>query len=871
MGRGPTGPPMTSRSARLALALGLVAVVAIAALALPRLRSAPRFREAPGPFPTDYFAMQREYPGIAVPNEKVRLATERALSTKAPANETNAGLVWTQAGPYNIGGRVTALAALNGGRTVYLGSANGGVFKSTNSGVNWTPVFDKTGVYSIGALAIDPADTNLVYAGTGEANSAVQSYDGAGLWRTRNGGGNWEYLGLAETRRIGKVAIDPANPLRLYVAAMGTQFSTGPDRGLYRSEDGGVSWTKTFFLNDSVGVCDVVVNPAHPETVYIASWERVRHYTYRRAYGPGCGIWRSADHGTTWTRLQNGLPLPSDDVGRIGLALAPSQPSTIYAQIVSGAALGYVGLGLYRSLDAGETWTRRDLVGGTFANAFGGFGWYFGAIAVDPVSPGKIFCMGVSCLVSADGGATFTNVTGSAHVDFHAMWIDPTNPTRVYAGSDGGFFWSNSGGGAWTKSVDLPISQFYANSAHPTDPLKVYGGTQDNGCLKSTVGPPNWSAMNIGGDGMVVLVDPVNPNTVFAEYQYGCYGSGPARSIDNGGSFTLPTGTVTTDRWGWVAPIAMNPKNHNVVLTASHRVYRSTNNGVTYSAISGDLTRAIPSSLVFSTITCLDVSAPDTSLYYAATDDGRVWRSQNRGSTWEDITAGLPIRWVTRVTADPANSQVVYATLSGFGQDESLAHVYRSADRGTSWSSVAGNLPDIPANDLVVDPVAPSTLYLATDVGVWVTRTLGASWYPLGLGMPVQTIWDLHLQNASRTLIAATYGRSQWKLDLTAMPVAVEPAPAAPRLALGAPSPNPASGVVHWTLTLAAAGAVRMAIYDVSGRLVRSLHDGALRSGEHAFAWDGRDARGALAPSGAYFVRATAGGASATRRIVRSR
>lgn len=862
-----------NRTSRLAVLLA--AALAVSAVALDR-PSRPGGREAHDAeaYPSDWFGAQRAFPFDTLPQGRFVAALEQTLLEKALAgNALEAGAAWQLAGPSNIGGRVTALVATNGGRTVYLGAANGGVFKSTNAGVNWTPVFDALGVLSIGALAMDPADTNVIYAGTGEANGAVQSYDGNGLYRTTNGGQSWRSLGLAATRRIAQVAVDPSNPNRIYVAAMGAQYSTGPDRGLYRSEDGGESWTKTFFLNDSTGVCDVVVNPAHPETVFIATWERIRHYTYRRAFGPGCGIWRSADFGTTWTRLQNGLPTPSDSVGRIALAIAPSRPSTIYAQIVSGANLGYGGLGVYRSVDAGQTWTRRDSPGGTFSGAFGGFGWYFGKMAVDPLTPEKIFCLGVSFLASGDGGANFTPLTGAAHVDFHAIWVDPTNPTRVFTGSDGGFFWSGTGGGAWTKSVDLPITQFYAGTVHPTDPARLYGGTQDNGCMKTAGTVGGWSFLNISGDGFYVVVDPVNPNTLWAESQFCTGGAGPLRSIDGGGSFSAPSGLVGSDRFNWSAPIVLNPKNHNVVLTASHRVYRSTNNGVGYSIISPDLTTNPPTQTVFGTISTLDVSPVDTSLYYAGTDDGRVWRSQNRGGSWENISAGLPVRSITRVTADPANANVVYVTLSGFGQDELLAHVYRSPDRGSSWSSIASNLPDIPANDLVVDPANPQALYLATDLGVWATHNLGAGWFPLGFGLPNQSVYDLTLHAASRTLVAATYGRSQWKLDLTGLPVAVGDAPGAAgtRLALAPPAPNPARGAVRLTLELPRASEAEITIYDPAGRRVREIQHGPLAAGEYAFMWDGTDRSGRLASPGVYFVRASSGASVATRRVVVAR
>ncbi len=864
---------MASDRSRVLLALLVLTTLAFVARhdPAPGARPSAEAQEG-GPYPSDWFGAQRAYPSGVIDQAAYRAAVEQARVERAGGAGIGAqgALIWEMAGPYNIGGRVTALAVAPGGNTVYLGAAAGGVFKSTNGGVNWAPVSDAIGTFSVGALALEPGNPSVVYCGTGEANSSVDSYDGSGLYRSLDAGGTWSHLGLTETRRIGRVAVDPSNPQRIFVAAMGAQFSTGPDRGLYRSENGGASWTKVLFVNDSTGACDVVVNPAHPETVFAATWERVRRSTYRRAFGPGCGIWRSANFGATWTRLTNGLPPPSDNVGRIGLAMAASRPALLYAQIVTGSAAGYVGLGMYRTTDGGISWTRRDASG--FTGAFGGFAWYFGEVAVDPTVPDRVFGMGVSVIRSTDGGINFANFTSNAHVDQHAMWIDPSNPARIYLGNDGGFFSSINGGASWAKSTDLPITQFYAGAIDPSSPGRLMGGTQDNNTLITNGVPTAWSAV-LGGDGFQCLIDPLNPQVLFAEYQNCSGGQGLQRSTNGGASFALPTGFVLSDRYNWSTPIVMNPLNHNTLLVGSQRVYKSLNNGIAYAPISGDLSRNLPTQLLYGTLTTLDISAADSSVYYAGTDDGRVWRSTDAGGNWTEITAGLPLRWVTRVTADPVDPQVVYVTLSGFGQDELASHVYRSADRGDTWTPISGNLPDIPANDILVDPVAPNRLFLATDVGVYVSNNLGAEWEPLGSGMPIQTIFDLTLHNGSRTLVAATHGRSQWRLDLAGLPVlAVEPAPAPGRLALSSPAPNPSHASVALSLVLESPGAVQVAVFDPMGRRLRDLERGPLAAGRHAITWDGRDASGRPAAAGVYYVRARVGsGASVVRRLVRTR
>lgn len=858
------------------LRLGFVLAALALVVALPFLLSGPgehpakdgKVRGGGRLAPADWFWQQRVDADGTWPQERYEAAVAAEQAAREGALRTSAGsLAWQNVGPYNIGGRVTALDAAPGGAIIYLGAADGGVWKSNDGGANWMCITDKLTFASVGAIAVDPSNSANVWVGTGEANGSVDSYDGNGLWLSTDGGDTWKHRGLANAGRIGSVVVDPSDPQHILVGVMGRQFSTGPDRGLYRSTDGGSTWNRVLFVSDSTGVCDIAINPVNPDTVFCATWERVRRNTYRRAFGPECGIWRSVDRGATWTRMTTGLPVPSDDVGRIGLAISPSRPSTIHAQIGSGSALGYVGLGWYRSTDGGTTWSKRDVGSTTFRDAFGGFCWYFGENGVNPLNPDHVYALGVSMLQSFDGGATWSVTGGSMHVDHHAMWFDLANPSRFLVGGDGGVYWTTNGGATYTKSLNLPITQFYAGEVDPTDATKIFGGTQDNNSLKTSTGPSGWFSI-LGGDGFYQLVDPVTPNVVFTEWQYCCNKTGFRRSTSGGPSGLSTSGWVSSDRFNWSTPIAMDPNDHNVLIAGSNFVYKSVNNGVSWSKVSGDLTTNPASLLVYGTISTVAISAANPDVYYVGTDDGKVWRSTNAGGSWTDISAGLPKRWVTRVVPDPSNAQVVYVTHSGYTSDDQATLVHRSADQGATWTNVSANLANVPANDLVVDPLDPQRLYLGTDTGVWTSADAGGYWYPLGVGLPVQVIADLVLHQGSRQLFAFTHGRSAWKLDLAAMPVAAGPGAPPARLALAPAGENPARGSVRLWLDLPRNERVEVAVFDVVGRKVATLVSAAPGAGRHAVAWDRRDAAGRAARAGVYFVRASAGGASVTRRVV---
>lgn len=829
--------------------------------------------------PNEWLYGQRAYPS-GVMDYRARdeaVAAARALRDAArfaPSPVAGGDFAWTALGPVNVGGRITDIVADPAEfNTVYAGAASGGIWKSSDGGATWNEVFDGAGSPSIGALALDPADPQVLYAGTGEANPGGGSvaYGGDGVWKTTDGGATWSSLGLAGTRSIGEIALAPTHPGRVFVAATGSLYSKGPDRGLYRSNDGGANWTKVLYLSDSTGCVDVAVDPANGNRVFAAMWERMRRPDIRRYGGPTSGLWRSLDGGDTWSQLTSGLPLSSTRPGRIGLAIAPSNPSVVYA-IYADSTGAFAGF--YRSTDGGSTWVRRpdgSLGGGSF---YSSYGWWFGRIFVDPANADRVFAHGIELYRSTNGGSSWTLSSGSMHADHHAQWFLPSNPNFIWEGNDGGVYKSTNGGSAWTFVANLPITQFYTGEVHPTQPHQVYGGAQDNGTVRTLGGMlDDWNLI-YGGDGHYVIVDPNNPSTIYAEYQYGAF----VRSTDGGFSFSSATSGISAgDRRNWSTPVVVDPTSIGRPQTrlyfGTQRVYRSTNSASSWTAVSGDLSDGNPGAngVVYGTVTTLAAAPSDSATVYAGTDDGNVWVTTNYGSSWTRVDAALPDRWVTRVAVDPANDAVAYVTLSGFRVEEPQAHVFRTADWGASWTDISGNLPDSPANDLVVDPLDPSVLYLATDVGVFATANLGAEWTPLGTGLPDEVVVSDLVYRASPEprLYAATYGRSFWRLGLAGLTdVAGQELGGPRRFELGPATPNPTAGPATLRLTLDAGARVRVEVLDVRGRRVATLADRAFDAGAHELRWDGRDEQGAAAAPGIYFARASSGPRQPARKLL---
>ena len=801
-------------------------------------------------YPSDWFFMQRAYPIGEVPLEKYFEAIEQTKHIKALTN-TSLANPWVLRGPTNIGGRISDIEmSRTSFDTIYAGIASGGVSKSVDAGLYWFPIFDETYTMSIGDLVLDPTNPNIIYVGTGEVNGGGGSvtYGGNGVYKSTDAGTTWNHLGLEATEYISRIIVDPINPQRIFLGAMGKLFGNNFARGLYRSTDGGTSWQNKLFISDSTGCIDIAVNPVNPDIVYAAMWERIRRPDRRSYGGPTCGLYRSTDGGETWTELINGLPHNSPTIGRIGISICESSPDIIYT--IYADNIGYFA-GVYKSVNGGDSWTRTN--DGALSDLFSSYGWWFGNIRVDPSNPNNVFVLGLDVYKTTNGGGSWSYSSGSMHVDQHGMYIHPANSNFIVAGNDGGVYKSSNSGSSWSFITTMPITQFYTCEVDYQFPDRTYGGTQDNGTNRTMTGNLNDWQQILGGDGFYVLVDPTNSNYVYAEYQYG----GFARSTNGGSSFTYGLNGVSgSDRFNWSTPYIIDPTNPATLYIGTHRVYKSTNRAGSWTPISPDLTNGPPGgNQVYGTITTIAAAHSDPNVIYAGTDDANVWVTTNSGTTWTKISTLLPIRWVTRVAVDPDDATTAYVTLSGYRYDEYLPHVFRTTDAGINWLDISSNLPDAPVNDIIVDPDSTERLYVGTDVGVFVTENLGNNWSYLGENLPNAPITDLVLHNPTRTLIAATYGRSMYSIDLTPVTDIEKNNDGLKDFILFQNYPNPFNPSTVISYQLPVSGMVTLKVYDILGNEIATLVNEEKQLGVYEIKFNVAQVSRPEIASGIYFYR----------------
>ncbi|MEN0050294.1 MAG: T9SS type A sorting domain-containing protein [Bacteroidota bacterium] len=787
--------------------------------------------------PDNWFYQQRAYPfqniNYQVYNQAAQQLQEQRKVKQLESRTTTSD--WESVGPVNIGGRVTDIALNpNDPNIFFVGTAVGGIFKTTNRGQSWKAVFDDAGRLSIGSIAIAPSNTRILYAGTGEANASATSgaFFGDGVYKSINGGKSWENVGLKNSHHIGRVVVNPNNENHVLIAAMGSLYDKNEERGLYQSKDGGENWEQLFFISDSTSCVDVVMNPVDTNIVYAVMWERIRKPWGRSYAGPTSSIFRTKDGGSTWEELKTGLPFNNGDRGRIGLTMAPSDPNILYASFTKDPVTNDFN-GLYKSIDGGDTWKKTNdfFLNGMYST----FGWYFGNLRVNPRNPDDAFILGVSLQRTQSGGGRWDRIADGVHVDHHALEMHPTDSTLTVLGNDGGVYVSSDEGDTWTHLPNLPITQFYECEVSQSEVDHYYGGTQDNGTVMVDNGKSNNWRQIWGGDGFHVVVDPESSDIVYAEYQWGRF----FRSINGGDSFQWAmNGIVNSDRKNWNTPFVIDPNNSAILYYGANRLYRSRDRAATWEVISEDLTKGKHESGTnrYGTITTINVSPADSDIIYVGTDDGNVQVTRDGGTTWRLASTNLPNRYVTSVICDFDDPLKAYVTFSGYRKNDYLSHVFMTTNGGMTWEDISDNLPEVPVNDLIIDDQYPAVLYVATDLGVWRRNGQNAAWEQLGTTIPNTVVTDLVIHKRKRELVAATFGRSLYKYKLNFSP------PDLPEVdTIVTPFrvyPNPIRDVATIKVEASRSQKVRISMRNLRGRIVWQKENVWLEKGENEIVLD---------------------------------
>ncbi len=699
--------------------------------------------------------------------------------------DTFSGLKFRSIGPAVASGRVMAIAVNPKNKfEYYVGVASGGVWKTVNDGTTWTPLFDKERSFSIGWVTLDLNDSSVVWVGAGESNSQRSVSYGDGIYRSDDGGKNWQNLGLKKSEHIGRVVIDPRDSKVVYVAAEGPLWGPGGDRGLYKTTDGGKNWKAVLTISENTGVVDVAIDPSNPDIVYAAAYQRRRHVFTLIDGGPESAIYKSTDAGATWNKLKSGLP--KVDMGRIGLAVSPVDPNVVYATIEAADGKG----GIFRSDDRGATWDRK--------NEFDAGAMYYARVVCDPKNVDRIWMMNVTLRESVDGGKTLHKVEETNHHgDNHALWIDPENTKHWLLGSDGGIAETWDDAKNWQFKANLPTVQFYDAAVDNALPFyNVCGGTQD---YFSWCGPARTRNINgimnsdwfvtTGGDGFRSVVDPVDPNTIYSESQYGVlvrYDKPTGQELvlqPQEGKGEPPL------RWNWDSPVIISPHSHTRLYFAANRLFRSDDRGDTWKAISGDLTRQtdrnkLPvmgkvwepdavaknqSTSFYGNIVALAESPKKNGLIYVGTDDGLIQVTSDGGQSWMKYEkfAGVPdTTYVSRLAASQHDANTVYAAFDNHKNEDFKPYLLRSTDAGKSWTSIAGNLPENgPVLAFAEDTVNASLLFAGTEFGAFFTIDGGLHWVQLKGGLPTIAVRDMVIQAREGDLVIATFGRGFYVLD----------------------------------------------------------------------------------------------------------
>ncbi|MGB0193664.1 MAG: glycosyl hydrolase [Schleiferiaceae bacterium] len=717
---------------------------------------------------------------------------QRKSKDDAPAwtDASLSAFKWRNVGPATTSGRIVDLAVdTENPGTLYLALASGGVWKTTNNGTTFEPIFDGEGSYSTGCVTIDPTNSNVVWVGSGENNNQRSVPYGDGVYVSRDGGKSWDNVGLSTSEHIGMITIDPNDGNHVYVAAYGPLWSAGGERGIYETKDGGKNWTRILHVSEHTGFNEIHMDPRDPKTLYATAHQRRRHvYTYLSG-GPESAIYKSTDGGANWDKLSGGLP--GGDVGRIGMDIAPANPDKLYATIE--------GHGTYASEDRGASWSKKS--------GHETSGNYYVEFICHPTNENTVYSMDTYAQVSTDGGKTFNRIPKRfKHVDNHCLWIDPANTDHMYIGTDGGLYETWDGMSSWNWKANIPTIQFYRVAVDNDWPFyNIYGGTQDNNSLggpSQTINSrgiinSDWFVTN-GGDGFESATDPDDPNIVYAQAQYGWLvrfnkQTGEKTPIQPQSRYKEPA-----YRWNWDAPLIASKHQKKTLYFAANKVFKSTDRGDSWTAISGDLSRQLDrntlpimdrywgpeavalhkSTSIYGNIVTMKEHPNKPGHLWVGTDDGLVWKTEDDGKNWTSVknfntlpktqvgSLNLPLVYVQDIVPSQHDDNVIYAAINNHKNGDFKPYLFKSDDGGRSWESIASDLPERGSvYSVAEDHINPNLLFVGTEFGLWFTLDGGEHWKELGSGLPTIAVRDIAIQERENDLVLATFGRGFYVLD----------------------------------------------------------------------------------------------------------
>ncbi len=676
-------------------------------------------------------------------------------------NQSNRAASWQYEGPENIGGRITAIAVSpTDTNTFYIGTPNNGIFKTTDGGKNFSPIFDDQSNLSVGCIAIHPTNPSIIFAGTGDPVVSGYPFVGNGLYKSLDAGKNWSYIGLGETKVINKIAIDPQNPNNIYVATMGLSMKRTDDRGLYKSTDGGKTWKKILFIDNQTGCSNVLINPQNPNIVFTTTWTRIRNQYESLVSGDSSRIYRSLDGGLNWTKLVNGLP-DKKRLSKCGICMSKTNPNKLYA-IPVDSTLNHEGV--YVTTNNGDSFTK--ISSNLNKNTYGGFGWYFGKLEVHPKNDSVLFVCGVDLSKTTNGGKNF-DLSGPKwniyefHADKHDIQF--LSDSSFLIATDGGLYKTTDNGNNFKHFDNLPLTQFYRVAYNPFASSEYFGGAQDNGTTGGNNDIKQFWPRIFGGDGFQPIFDPKTADKVLVSTQ-----NGGIAILDNGAYVTADFGVNQKDRVNWDMPIHLNDKDSNLMYLGTYRVYKNTNGfNPIWDSVSTDLTDGILTAASFHNISAIHSSAIDENIVYAGTSDANVWTCTDGAINWRNITAGLPEYYVSSVKASPNVINNVYVTHTGYKWDNYIPHIHKSMDNGKTWTDISGNLVNAAINDVYIMKGFENLLFVATDMGVYYTINGGLFWNRLGNNMPIIKCTDIEYNPELKRIFVGTYARSMMSIDIS--------------------------------------------------------------------------------------------------------